>query len=106
VGALGDLLAAAHPQVTPDYDDLFDQAFAGCFIHAPYRTDNDLARVHRCGVLAAEVGAGQNKYRDIEDAAVRLRDMMERRATDRSGGYAVQQEDHDRARAGRRGRST
>jgi hypothetical protein len=37
----------------------------------------DFARVHRCGVLAAEVRAGQNKYRDIEDAAVHLRDMMD-----------------------------
>ena len=37
----------------------------------------DFTRVHRCGVLAAEVRAGQNKYRDIEDAAIRLRDMMD-----------------------------
>ena len=29
----------------------------------------DFEKVHRCGVLAAEVRAGQNKYRDIEDAA-------------------------------------
>lgn len=37
----------------------------------------DFTKVHRCGVLAAEVRAGQNKYRDIEDAAVGLRDMMD-----------------------------
>ena len=37
----------------------------------------DFARVHRCGVLSAEVRAGQNKYDDIEAAAVRLRDMMD-----------------------------
>jgi hypothetical protein len=37
----------------------------------------DFVKVHRCGVLSAEVRAGQNKYRDIEDAAVRLRDMMD-----------------------------
>jgi hypothetical protein len=37
----------------------------------------DFVRVHRCGVLAAEVRAGQNKYDDIEAAAVRLRDMMD-----------------------------
>jgi hypothetical protein len=36
-------------------------------------------RVHRCGLLAAEVRAGQNKYRDIEDAAIRLREMMDER---------------------------
>ena len=39
----------------------------------------DFVKVHRCGVLAAEVRAGQQKYRDIEDAAVRLRDLMDER---------------------------
>jgi hypothetical protein len=37
----------------------------------------DFAKVHRCGLLAAEVRAGQQKYRDIEDAAIRLREMMD-----------------------------
>jgi len=37
----------------------------------------DFARVHRCGLLAAEVRAGRMKYRDIEDAAIQLRDMMD-----------------------------
>lgn len=37
----------------------------------------DFARVHRCRVLDAEVRAGQNNYRDIEDAALRLRDIMD-----------------------------
>jgi hypothetical protein len=37
----------------------------------------DFARVHRCGLLAAEVRAGQNDHPDIEDATVRLRDMMD-----------------------------
>jgi len=37
----------------------------------------DFARVHRCGVLSAEVRAGRNNYRDIETAAVQLRDMMD-----------------------------
>jgi hypothetical protein len=37
----------------------------------------DFARVHRCGVLSAEVRAGRNHYRDIEDATIRLRDMMD-----------------------------
>ena len=32
MGALRDLLAAAHPQVAPDDDDLFDRAF-GYLIH-------------------------------------------------------------------------
>jgi hypothetical protein len=34
-------------------------------------------KVHRCGLLAAEVRAGRLKYRDIEDAAIQLRDMMD-----------------------------
>jgi hypothetical protein len=37
--ALGDLLAAAHPQVTPDDDDLLDRPIFRCFIHVPYRTE-------------------------------------------------------------------
>ena len=37
----------------------------------------DFARVHRCGLLAAEVRAGRTKYRDIEQAAIRLRDMVD-----------------------------
>jgi hypothetical protein len=40
----------------------------------------DFAKVHRCGLLAAEVRAGRLKYRDIEDAAIRLRDMMDEMA--------------------------
>jgi hypothetical protein len=39
----------------------------------------DFEKVHRCGVLAAEVRAGQNKHPDIEDAAIRLRDLMDKR---------------------------
>ena len=39
----------------------------------------DFEKVHRCGVLSAEVRAGQNKYGDIEDAAIRLRDLMDKR---------------------------
>jgi hypothetical protein len=39
----------------------------------------DFAQVHRCGLLAAEVRAGRMKYRDIEDAAIRLRELMDER---------------------------
>ena len=39
----------------------------------------DFETVHRGGVLSAEVRAGQNKYGDIEDAAVRLRNLMDKR---------------------------
>jgi len=39
----------------------------------------DFAKVHRCGVLSAEVRAGRLKHRDIEDAAIRLREMMDER---------------------------
>jgi hypothetical protein len=37
----------------------------------------DFSRVHRSGVIAAESRAGQNKYSDIEDATVRLRDLID-----------------------------
>ena len=37
----------------------------------------DFAKVHRCGLLAAEVRAAQLKYLDIEDAAIRLRDLAD-----------------------------
>jgi hypothetical protein len=37
----------------------------------------DFAKVHRCGVLSAEVRAGRQKYRDIQEATIRLRDMMD-----------------------------
>jgi hypothetical protein len=39
----------------------------------------DFTNVHRCGVLAAETRAGRNKHADIEDAAIRLRDLMNER---------------------------
>jgi hypothetical protein len=38
----------------------------------------DFERVHRCGLNAAEVRAARQKYLDIEDAAVRLREMMDK----------------------------
>jgi hypothetical protein len=37
----------------------------------------DFAKVHRCGVLSAEVRAGRQKYRDIQEATIRLREMMD-----------------------------
>jgi hypothetical protein len=37
----------------------------------------DFSKVHRCGVLSAESRAGRNKHSDIEDATVKLRDMMD-----------------------------
>ena len=39
----------------------------------------DFTRVHRCGLLAAESRAGRVHYRDIEDAAIRLRELMDER---------------------------
>jgi hypothetical protein len=39
----------------------------------------DFTNVHRCGVLSAEVRAGRLKHRDIEDAAIQLRDLMDKR---------------------------
>jgi hypothetical protein len=38
----------------------------------------DFERVHRCGLNAAEVRAARQKYLDIEDAAIRLRKMMDK----------------------------
>ncbi|MET8807826.1 hypothetical protein [Streptomyces sp. NPDC004546] len=41
-------------------------------------------RVHRCGVLSAEVRAGQQKYADIENAAAHLHGLLDgRRAGNR-----------------------
>jgi hypothetical protein len=37
----------------------------------------DFARVHRCGVLAAENRAAQRKYFDIESAAAHLHGMLD-----------------------------
>jgi hypothetical protein len=37
----------------------------------------DFEQVHRCGLIAAETRAGRNKHQDIEDATVRLRDMID-----------------------------
>jgi hypothetical protein len=37
----------------------------------------DFAKVHRCGVIAAEVRAGQNKYVDIERAAAHLHGALD-----------------------------
>ena len=38
---------------------------------------SDFAKVHRCGVLAAENRAGQYKYNDIEHAAAHLHGMID-----------------------------
>jgi hypothetical protein len=38
----------------------------------------DFEDVHRCGVLAAESRAAQNKYKDIESATAHLHGMIER----------------------------
>ncbi|MFE3031661.1 hypothetical protein ACFXKY_08420 [Streptomyces canus] len=37
----------------------------------------DFDRVHRCGVLAAEVRAAQQKYTDIENAAAHLHGLLD-----------------------------
>jgi hypothetical protein len=37
----------------------------------------DFTKVHRCGVLSAEVRAGQRKYADIEAAAANLHRMID-----------------------------
>jgi hypothetical protein len=37
----------------------------------------DFDKVHRCGVLSAEVRAAQRKYHDIESAAAQLHGMLD-----------------------------
>lgn len=37
----------------------------------------DFERIHRCGVLSAEVRAGQYHYQDIETAAAHLHGMLD-----------------------------
>jgi hypothetical protein len=37
----------------------------------------DFEKIHRCGVLAAEARAGQNKYTDIALAAAHLHGMLD-----------------------------
>lgn len=39
----------------------------------------DFTQVHRCGLLAAEARAARNRHSDIEDAAIRLREMLDGR---------------------------
>jgi hypothetical protein len=54
-------------------DDQYDEQTKARY-KFPY---GDLARVHRCGVLAAESRAGQRKYSDIEGAAAHLHGMLD-----------------------------
>jgi hypothetical protein len=44
----------------------------------------DFNRVHRCGVLSAEVRAGQRKYFDIEQAAHELHQFLDARMKQRA----------------------
>ena len=54
-------------------DDEFDEDTKSRY-KFPY---SDFEKVHRCGVLAAESRAGQQKYIDIENAAAHLHGMLE-----------------------------
>jgi hypothetical protein len=54
-------------------DDEFDEDKESHY-KFPY---GDFEKVHRCGVLAAEVRAGQRKYIDIENAAAHLHGMLD-----------------------------
>jgi hypothetical protein len=54
-------------------DDEFDKE-AKSHYKFPY---GDFEKVHRCGVLSAEVRAGQRKYVDIENAAAHLHGMLD-----------------------------
>lgn len=38
----------------------------------------DFERVYRCGLTAAEIRAARQRYLDIEDGAIRLREMMDK----------------------------
>ena len=37
----------------------------------------DFENVHRCGLIAAEVRAARLEHKDIEDAAIKLRDLID-----------------------------
>ena len=37
----------------------------------------DFKKVHRCGVIAAEVRAARQKYEDIKSAAIELRELID-----------------------------
>jgi hypothetical protein len=54
-------------------DDEHDEDTKGHY-KFPY---GDFTKVHRCGVLAAEVRAGQQKYLDIEKATAHLHGMLD-----------------------------
>jgi hypothetical protein len=54
-------------------DDEEDEETKGRY-KFPY---GDFEKVHRCGVLAAEVRAGQYKHTDIETAAAHLHGMLD-----------------------------
>jgi hypothetical protein len=54
-------------------DDEFGEDTKGHY-KFPY---GDFEKVHRCGVLSAEVRAGQRKYVDIENAAAHLHGMLD-----------------------------
>jgi hypothetical protein len=54
-------------------DDEFDEDTKSHY-KFPY---GDFEKVHRCGVLAAEVRAGQQKYLDIEKATAHLHGMLD-----------------------------
>ncbi|WP_055492345.1 hypothetical protein [Streptomyces sp. TP-A0356] len=45
----------------------------------------DFERLHRCGVLSAEVRAAQQKYTDIEQAAAHLHGMLDGRRAEAKG---------------------
>jgi hypothetical protein len=44
----------------------------------------DFVKLHRCGLMAAEVRAGQYKYRDIEVAVAHLHGLLDARRSIRS----------------------
>jgi hypothetical protein len=48
----------------------------------------DFEKVHRCGVLSAEVRAAQRDYHDIETAVAHLHGMLEALRTETAGGGA------------------
>jgi hypothetical protein len=54
-------------------EDSYDEDTKGRY-KFPY---GDFAKVHRCGVISAEVRAAQNDYRDIEKAAAHLHGMID-----------------------------
>jgi hypothetical protein len=78
-GVLDERESGSEHQPSVDEETLHAEAH-GYREYARWRYEfpyGDLARVHRCGVIAFESRAAQQKYSDIERAAAHLHGMLD-----------------------------